>query len=459
MKRPNILYIFADQMRYTALPSNGNTVVKTPNFDKLAEQGMSFDRAFSSCPICSPYRAQVLSGLYSHQNGTMDNEYKMRTDIDTLPKALKRAGYNTGYVGKWHLGYGPYTEDKRYGFDYMAAYNLNHDYLNGSYHENESGPIKMEKWGPEAETDLAIDFMEKHVNKASDEPFALMLAWGPPHFPYEKYPQEYNIYNPADVDINPNVPKEAEETARKEIAHYYGNITAIDVLMGKVMQTLDRLGIADNTILCFTSDHGDHLRCHGYTRCNDKNVHHSLSASKATPYDESIHIPFILRWPEKVGAETRTDVFFNSVDVFPTLLGMCGVEPSKGLAGKDLSEAILYGKSEKPDSVYLQILGEGWPHRGKWVGFWRGVRTEQYVYARWLENEHEPVLFDVVNDPFEMNNLYGKPEYKDVTEALEARLKQWMRDTNDPFETGARDSETGMLLLNQEFTDEKWLKK
>lgn len=456
MDKPNILYVFADQLRYSALGFMGNRIVRTPNLDSLAEQGVVFGEAFSSCPICSPYRAQFLSGMYAHKNGVMDNEYKLKTTVTTLPVSLKAAGYSTGYVGKWHLGYGPYPPEKRYGFDYMAAYNLNHNYFQGSYHENDDGPYQMNGWQPEAETSLAIGFMEKHVAERGSEPFFLVLSWGPPHHPYDQYPRKYNVYDPAEVDIPPNIPMEDVFKAKGEIADYYGNVTALDGQMGRLMESLDKLGVSDNTILCFTSDHGDHIWSHGYGKCSDLSMPLDMRASKATPFEESIHIPFTARWPKKIKPGRRTDALFSSVDVMPSLLRLCGAEIPGSVQGTDLSSLFIGENGPRQDSVYLQILGEGWPHRGKWVGFWRGVRTKRYLYARWYENFKGPYLFDIEADPYEMNNLYDNPEYKGLRDEMETRLKKWLADTADPFDTGGRDPKTGMLLLGQEFIDEKW---
>ncbi len=459
MTKPNILFIFADQLRYSALGSSGNTEVISPNLDRIADQGMVFDKAFSSCPVCSPYRGQLLSGMYSHKNGVVDNEYKLKTNITTLPQALKEEGYKTGYVGKWHLGYGPYTKDKRYGFDYMAAYNCNHRYYNISYYENEKGPIPINGWAPEEETSLAINFIKEHVKNDGDKPFALLLSWGPPHHPYDEYPDKYKIYDPSKVTISPNVPEKYQDIAKEELADYYGNITAIDAQMERILRTLDELGLSEDTILCFTSDHGDHVRSHGYAKCNDKSeTDNTRRASKATPFDESVHIPFIVRWPGKIAEGQRTGVFLGSVDVMPTLLGMCEVNSPDGMQGVDLSHVLLGGTGEVNDSVYLQILGEGWPHRGRWVGYWRGVRNHRWLYARWYNNEYGPYLFDVQNDPYQLNNLYYNSEYAKVKEEMEKRLVKWMEDTEDPFDTGERDDKNGMLKLGQEFTDEKWLR-
>jgi arylsulfatase A-like enzyme len=455
--KPNILFVFADQLRYAALGSSGNQIVRTPNLDRLASQGMTFDRAFSSHPLCSPYRAHIMTGKYGHLTGVIDNEYRLKTDQVTLPQVLKGAGYHTGFVGKWHLGYGPYTEDKRYGFDYMAAYDCQHAYYTTSYYENDRGPIKIDKWAPEGETDVAIRFIEEHARSKKGVPFALVMSWAPPHWPYDQYPKRFKVYDPATVDLSQNVPPQMAAFARQELADYYGNISALDEQMGRLMSTLDRLGLAENTILCFSSDHGDHLSSHGYGKPMDTWMHYSMRASKATPYEEAAHIPFLMRFPPRVKAGSRTKAMFSSVDVMPTLLGLCGLDVPEGVQGHNLSY-VATGEAgpPPPDSVYLQNMGPGWPNRGKWVGYWRGVRTERWIYARWHDNEREPMLFDLKNDPLEMQNLAGKDKYADVQQHMEALLQRWIAETKDPFDTGPRDPHTGMLQLGQEFTNDKW---
>ncbi len=454
MNRPNIIFIFSDQQRYSALGCAGNSVIRTPAFDRLAREGVLFEQAFSSCPICSPYRAQILTGRYSHKNGVMDNEYALSDEQTTLAQSLKAVGYRTGFIGKWHLGYGPYTQEKRYGFDYMAANNCDHQHDSIHYYENEAGPFPVDTWGPTGLTDLAMQFMETDKPKDDEAPFLLLMSWGPPHWPYDQYPEKHKVYDPEDVDMPPNVPEAMASYARKEIADYYGNISALDEEMGRLMDWLEAEGLRENTILCYSSDHGDHLSSHGYGKPGDKWLHHSKRASKATPYDESVHVPFILSYPKGVEAGRTSDVLFNSVDVMPTLLSLAGVEAPDGVQGTDLSNAVLGGEGPEPDSVYLQILGPGWPHRGDWVGFWRGLRTHRWTYARWLSGD--VWLFDRENDPFEMKNLAGKPEHKEIQAELEQRLQRWFVDTDDPFETGERDPKTGMLRLGQRFTHEKW---
>jgi len=455
MKLPNVIFVFSDQQRYNTMGCTGSEVVQTPNFDRLAREGVCFDQAFSSCPICSPYRAQILTGRYAHANGVVDNEYTLFEDQVTLAQALAGAGYATAYVGKWHLGYGPYTPEKRYGFDHMAAYNCQHDYYRTTYYENGSGPIAIDGWAPSKETDLAIGFMQDHLQRDKAVPFFLTLSWGPPHWPYDEYPEAFHTYDPQAVDLPPNVPKQMADFARREIADYYGNISALDHEMGRLLSWLEDSGLDQNTVLCYSSDHGDHLSSHGYGKPMDMWLHHTQRASKATPYEESIHVPFLLRYPARVASGRRTDVLLSSVDVMPTLLSLAGVDVPTGVQGVDLSHAALGQDGPVPDSVYLQILGPGWPHRGDWVGYWRGVRTRRWVYARW-HGDGGARLYDRETDPYEMDNLAGKPAFAGIQATLEERLQAWIKDTGDPFDTGERDPETGMLQMDQRFTHHKW---
>ena len=465
MRRPNILFVFADQHRYRALGSSGNPVVRTPNLDRLAAGGVVFEGAFSCYPLCSPYRGQLLTGTYCHRNLVVCNEYALRRGQETLAHVLGKAGYRTGFIGKWHLGYGPYPEEKRHGFDYLAAYNAGGGFFKNRYHENERGPVPFGCWSPEGETSLAIRFMEKHKAEASGSPFALMVGWAPPHWPYDQYPREFDTYDPTEVAVPDNVPEQMGDFARKELVQYYGCIAALDAQMGRLLESLEETGLAEDTVVVYTSDHGDHLSSHGYGKPWDWWLPTFMRASKATPYEESVHVPFLMRFPGRIPAGRRTGALLGTVDIMPTLLGLCGIEPPEGVQGNDLSFAAKGEEGTLPDSVYLQNMGVGWPNRKRFTGFWRGVRTDRWVYARWLDNEFGPWLFDRQNDPGEMNNLAGIEEHQerpgpsgaDVERTLEARLGRWIEETGDPFETGERDPVKNMLVLGQEFANqERW---
>jgi arylsulfatase A-like enzyme len=462
-KRPNILFVFSDQQRYSALGANGNDVIRTPILDAMAAEGMVCDNMFSNHPLCSPYRAILLTGRFGWQNGVIDNEYRPRRDIPTLPGTLREHGYSTGHIGTFHLGKGPYPEEDRYGLDYLAATHEGPGYFDRSYFENESRPTKYDGWAPSVETDLSIQFMEQHLDARPDDPFALFVSWRPPHWPYKQYPDEYNVYDPAEVNLPGNVPAQMADFARREIADYYGCCTGIDAEMARLLEALDRLGIADDTIVCYTSDHGDHLSSHGYGKPFDSWMHHSMRASKSTPYEESIHVPFVIRWPGQAPAGSRSDAFFGAIDLVPSLLGACDVPLPDGLQGRDVS-AVWRGEDLPDDaghpaaseSVYLMNMANGWPNRYGWVGRWRGVRTERYTYARWFENERGPWLFDRVADPLEMTNLAESAEGRAAVEEMEERMHRWMEATGDPFEHGNR-GPRGFVDVGQEWADpEKW---
>ena len=168
-----------------------------------------------------------------------------------------------------------YPEEERYGLDNLAVLHGGSGYFNRSYYENESGPTILEGRAPEVETNLAIRFMERHLDSRPEDPFALFVSWRPPHWPYKQYPAAHSMYDPADVDVPGNVPEQMVDFASKEIADYYGCCTGLDEQMARLMEALDRLGVNDNTIACYTSDHGDHLSSHGYGKPNDYWLHES----------------------------------------------------------------------------------------------------------------------------------------------------------------------------------------
>ena len=318
----NLLFVFSDQQRYSALGANGNPVVRTPNLDRMAAEGLVCDNMFSNHPLCSPFRAILLTGRYGWRNGVIDNEYEPFRDIPTLPGVLHSAGYHTGHIGVWHLGVGPYPAEDRYGLDYLAAVEgVGGNYFDQRYFENERGPTLHSGWSPASETDLAVRFLENHTEKRQDDPFALFVSWRPPHWPYPQYPDEYGLYDPADVDLPANVPRQMADFARREIADYYACCTGLDAQMGRLLDALERLGLAEDTVVCYSSDHGDHLSSHGYGKPMDGWMHHSMRASKATPYDESAHIPFLVRWPGAISPGSRSAAFMGAIDMVPSLLG------------------------------------------------------------------------------------------------------------------------------------------
>lgn len=424
--RPNMLFIFADQMRYCAMGCMGNTYIQTPNLDRLAGEGILFTNAFSATPVCSPYRAQLMTGKYSHTTGVVHNSLKLPNEERCIAEVFKEAGYATGYIGKWHLvglldvpeddirkrGFVPPGE-ARQGWDYWAAHEYFHNYYNVCYYRDSPEPVFVEGYEPDVQTDLAIEYMR--VNKA--RPFCLMLSWGPPHPPYEP-PEQFAIYDPEKVPLRPNVPGRFHDKAREKISKYYGLVTSLDVNIGRITQAMYELGIADNTILCFTSDHGDMLYSQG-------------QRYKQRPWEESIHIPFIMRFPNRIRANRKKDVLFNSVDVMPTLLGLCNLPIPQGVQGADLSPVILSRRGREPESAYFA-------NTSFWVGGpgrdWRGIRTKHWKFA--TSTKGDWVLYDIEEDPFEMKNLVRDNKYRSKKEELRKKLKDWIERTGDDFNVG-----------------------
>jgi len=422
-RKPNVLFIFADQMRNAALGCMGSPDVKTPNLDKLAAQGLLFTHAYSGYPLCSPYRSMLLTGRYGTSTGVIGNSIELPDKEVTIAKVLKQHGYKCGYIGKWHLekNHDPFVpKERRLGFtDYWASRNVGGPSMFDNFYCGDTPEqIPMPGYEPDFQTGLAIDFIKKHKS----EPFCLFLSWRPPHPPREA-PKEYlDMYPPEKLTQRPNVPKNLDD--RKNAQVYNAMITNLDTNVGRIIKALDELGLSENTIVCFSSDHGDMLGSQGL---QGKNV----------PYEEAINIPFIMRYPQRIKAGTKTDVLFNSVDVMPTLLSLCGIPVPNAVQGLDLSDVVLGKSSKKPQSILLQrIVGGNKKGQG---GEWRGVRTERYTYARFRNKGY--VLFDNEKDPYQLNNLIDKPEAKSIQEKMEAELKKWLERIGDEFapsETYAR---------------------
>ncbi len=413
--RPNILFVFADQLRYASLGCCGNPRVRTPNIDKLAAQGALLTNAISGFPLCTPYRAMLLTGRYCQSTGVPTNDVLLPQSRDSFANVLARQGYQTGYIGKWHLdGHRrPYVPpERRQGFDYWVTENCNHSYFDTPTcfgDETQARPLKG--YQPDAQTDLAVDYIGKHA----DKPFFLCMSWGPPHNPYVATKPYMSMYNPEGIKLAPNV----EKDPRADIAHYYAQISNLDYNIGRLMRALSDAGIADNTIFVFTSDHGDMLGAHGQG-----------IAKKQRPWEESIHIPFMVRFPGRIARGSKPDVLLNTVDVMPTVLGLAGVRVPSAVEGTDVSPVLLGGKMTEPESVLIQDILPC-SEAAKAFGPWRGVRTKRHTYARFRDKGW--VLYDNLADPYQLNNLIDKPEARTLQRDMEDRLQAWLKRTNDDF--------------------------
>ncbi|NCO34559.1 MAG: hypothetical protein AUJ92_07415 [Armatimonadetes bacterium CG2_30_59_28] len=457
-KHPNLLLVFADQMRYTSLGCAGEEAVKTPNLDRFAAQGAMLTNAVSTCPVCVPYRGSLLTGRYPLSSTVFTNNIQLPPDMPSMSKMLKEAGYSTGYIGKWHLRGEPALEGfvppgpMRHGFEYWAVHNCSHDYRNATYYRDGSEPIKLPGWEPDGQTDLAIEFLRAHIRPETEDrkPFALVMSWGPPHTPFIAPPEYEALYAPERITLRPNVRMvedwvtfgdnggydrryaDPEMVLKDFIARYYAAITNLDWNFGRLTAALDELGIAEDTIVVFTSDHGDMLGSHGQLH-------------KLQPWEESVRVPFLIRYPGKVKVGMRTEVPFGTPDILPTLFGMMGLKVPHGVEGSDLSPALLGKPMETPQSAVLLCVtssvtwGQRWTNcsKGGWgmpFGFirpYRGVRTRTHTYIR--DRQGPWFLYDNEHDPYQLTNLIETKGKSAVLPELDRELNDWLERTGDFF--------------------------
>lgn len=422
--KPNVVFIFADQWRVQATGFGGDPNVKTPNLDRLAASGVRFSTAVSGTPVCCPARASLISGRYPHTHGVFVNDVQLGRDGVSIADAFKAGGYTTAWIGKWHVdgrGRLQFTpSERRQGFEFWRAVECTHDYNNSFYYADTPERLRWEGYDAMAQTREAQRYIREHAN---GKPFFLALSWGPPHDPYNTAPEKYRaMYDPARITLRPNVPPEKQENARTDLAGYYAHCTALDDLLGELLETLEREGIADNTLVVFWSDHGDMLGSQGQRR-------------KQRPWDESIMVPLLMKGPVLGGKPRVLDAPINTPDLMPTLLGLCGLSIPKTVEGVDYSRYIR-GESPAPEDAALiacyQPCGEyARIHGGR---EYRGVRTRRYTYTRTLEGPW--LLYDNATDPYQLNNVVNQPAYAAVQAELEAKMRSILSRLDDRFESG-----------------------
>ncbi len=426
-ERPNIVFVFADQWRAQSTGYAGNGEVITPTLDRLADESVNFTHAVANMPVCSPYRASLLTGQYPLTHGLFMNDARFNPEANTMGKIFKSAGYQTAYIGKWHLdgqGRSAYIPpERRHGFDYWKVLECTHTYNKSLYYANQdTTPSVWPGYDAYYQTLDAVDYIKNSAQK--ENPFLLVLSWGPPHAPYHTAPEEYqDKYSDNDILLRPNVPDEFYDKAQKDIKGYYAHINALDDYLALILNAITEQNIEDNTIFVFTSDHGDLLYSQGQIK-------------KQQPFDESIRVPFLLKYPGlNKKSKGLIDVPINTQDILPTLLGLSGIDIPGTVEGKDFSQ-IIKGKEKVDDNAALIAciapFGQ-WPRMRGGVEY-RGVRTKRYTYAKKLDGPW--LLYDNETDPYQMNNLIGKPEYETLQKEMEMLLVQKLKETNDDFLPG-----------------------
>jgi arylsulfatase A-like enzyme len=425
--QPNVLFVIADQWRAQAFGFAGDTNVKTPHLDRFERECVNFTQAVSGQPVCTPARASLLTGQRPLTNGLFINDVPLDTGAVTIAKVLGAQGYSTGCIGKWHVdGHGRSNfipRERRQGFDYWKVLECTHAYNNSAYYADGPEKLKWDGYDALAQTRDAQRFIEAQAKTA--KPFLLWLAWGPPHNPYETAPEKYRaMYDPAKLKLRGNVPAEVEARTRKDLAGYYAHCTALDDAFGDLLATLEATGQAANTIIVFTSDHGDMLGSHALIR-------------KQKPYEESARVPMLFRLPASLGINPRRlEGTINTEDVMPTLLRLCKVEVPKTVEGLDFTGYMRGGADPSGGSAIVQCAAPfGEFTRAVGGREYRALRTKRYTYAEELSGPW--LLFDNEKDPFQLNNLVGKPEAAALQAKLTAELKRKLAAQKDEFRPAA----------------------
>ena len=429
-RKPNIIFVFGDQWRQQATGYGGDPNVKTPNLDALAQNSISFTHALAGCPVCSPYRASLLTGQRPLTHGVFVNDVHLQPRGTSMAEAFSAAGYDTAYIGKWHIdGHGRSScipPQRRLGFGYWKVLECTHEYNKSAYYEGDSdGKRYWDGYDAFAQTRDAEGYIRSHGRSGCEKPFLLMLSWGPPHAPYDTAPQEYRrFYDAETIRLRPNVPAELADQARKWLAGYYAHCSALDSCVGHLLATLAECGLDNDTIFVFTSDHGDMLGCQGETK-------------KQRPWDESIRVPLLLRYPGLSGWQPRqTDAVIDAPDIMPTLLGLCEIAIPDGVEGFDFSSHIAGGDDESDQSALIMS-----PHPfGQWSATryagreYRGLRTKRHTYVRDLRGPW--LLYDNESDPYQMRNLVNDDEVAALRDELDAALWEKLASYGDEFLPG-----------------------
>ena len=419
-RKPNLVFVFPDEWRAQATGYAGDPNVITPNLDRLAGESVNFTHAVSGCPVCTPYRGSLMTGQYWLTHGLFVNDVPLNPDAVTIAKVLAENGYDTGYIGKWHIdghGRSSFTPpERRQGFQFWRALECTHDYNNSAYYADTAEKLTWPGYDSNAQTDEACRYVREH---ASGKPFALVVSYGPPHDPYHTAPEPCRrLYESRDITLRANVPAEFAERAEKDLRGYYAHIAALDACVGRLLQTIKEQNIGDDTIFVFTSDHGDLLYSHGQQK-------------KQQPYDESIRVPFLVRYPAALKPR-EVDSPLNTPDIMPTLLGLCGCGVPGCVEGADFSRDLIRGRTPDVDAALLMcVVPFGQWTRARGGKEYRGVRTARYTYVRGLDRPW--LLFDNKDDPCQLDNLCNRPEAAKLQARLEKILAKKLEETGDEF--------------------------
>ena len=470
-RSPNFVLFVTDQQRADTIHRHGQNNVRTPHLDRLAEDGVSFTRAFCAAPMCGPARASLLSGLYPHTHGMVANRQErpgcnriqLSPAVRLIADYLGERGYRTAYTGKWHLGTG---SDRRGFKDFLVCFGQGSgdvDTLNGNDYENyvrKLGHVLTgKKTGHEAHPDFyderikcgpsrfgladhvasytcdrAVEFIRSTTRLTEDRPFILVYSCQEPHAPFTCPEPFFSMIDAGKLELPASLADTSgrrwlnradwqltsteaysEADLRKMWAAYLGTVSFIDHLVGRITGALVDTGLMDNTVFMFTSDHGEMLGSHG------------LLLKGASFYEELVRIPLIIRSPGGSAGETR-EALVSHTDLVPTMLDFAGASLPQALQGESIRHILEGGSEGVRAAVPAEFHSTNWTDPPAPLRMWR---TQHWKYVESLAGEDDHELYDLVGDPGEMRNLAGESNYRDKREGLARELHDWCRASAD----------------------------
>lgn len=462
-KKPNLLIVFPDEMRTHAMEFMKQDPSHTPNINKFAKEGVHLKQAVSNFPLCTPFRGMLMTGQYPVRSGIQGNSHtpmpgkyggsdfgiELNRNALTWSGIMKEQGYSMGYIGKWHLDapHAPFVPsynnpmegkywndwtppDRRHGFDFWYAYGTYDLHMNPIYWTNDTPrdkPLQINQWSPEHEADIAIKYLRNEDGKyrEDDQPFSLVISMNPPHSPYDQVPQKYldryQDETSESLNTRPNVQWDKDYTegyGPKFFKEYMAMINGVDEQFGRIVDELDSLLLAEDTLVVFFSDHGC---CMGSNGKPTKNVH----------YDEAMRIPMIFRWPGTLAAQD-SDILFSAPDIYPTMLGLLGMEDliPDTVEGTNFANTVRGIKGDKqPTSQFYTFMPYGAQSYGR-----RGIRTDRYtlVVDRRIAKPLAYTLHDNQNDPYQMSNIAEGNDAL-IHQLIVKELMPWLEHTGDPW--------------------------
>jgi len=444
-RRPNVVFILTDDQRWDMMSCAGHRFLKTPNLDRIAQEGAHFLNMFVTTSLCSPSRASFLSGLYAHTHGVTNNFTDYPSRMTSFPMRLRQEGYETAYIGKWHMG--EKDDRKRPGFDYWVSHAGQGKYFDNTWNVN--GRRKVVKgYYTTNVTDMAIDWLRRPRSK----PFLLILGHKAPHTPFtpepkyahllDRMPVEYpksafalegkpewvrqridtwhGIYGPiyGFREKFPDTRPESVKDFARFVRAYTATIKSVDDSVGRIYQALKAMGELDNTLLIFAGDNGMFLGEHGMT-------------DKRTMHEESIRVPMLARFPKLIRPGTKIAQQVLNIDLAPSVLDICGARPLANIHGRSW-KPLLAGdtKGWRTAWYYEYNYEKQFPYTPNV----RGVRTAEWKYVHYPHGDgkpdrHKAELYNISSDPGESKNLIDDPKRAGLIEQLKKDLHRLMKET------------------------------